>query len=133
MVAAAFQHVQRAGQVAVGVGVRILDRVAHARLRREVHDAPDAPIREQRIHRLAVREVDPLEPELFLRPQPREPRLLERRVVVRIEVVEADHLVAAREQLPGHVVADEARRAGDEYPHQSRPSACSRSNRYLMS
>ena len=133
VVTAALQHVQRAGQVAVGVGVRVLDRVAHARLRREVHDALERALREQRLHGRAVGEVDPLEPESLLRLEPREAGLLERGVVVRVEVVEADDLVAARQQPFGDVVADEARGAGDEHPHQSRPSAWPRSNRYFTS
>jgi len=37
-------------------------------------------------------------------------------------VVEANHLVAPREQALCHVVADEARRARHQNAHQSRPS-----------
>ena len=123
VVTAALQHVQRARQVAVGVGVRVLDRVAHAGLRREVHDAADRGACEQRFHRRAVGEVDAREAESLARREAREARLLERRVVVRVQVVEADDLVAAREQPLADVVADEARRAGHENAHQSRPSA----------
>ena len=47
----------------------------------------------------------------------REPRLLEPDVVVVVEVVEADHLVAALEQDLRRVVADEAGGAGDEDFH----------------
>src|SRR5262249_26336151 len=43
-----------------------------------------------------------------------EPRLLERRVVVGVEIVEADDAVAVREQTTRDVEADEAGRAGDE-------------------
>ena len=55
--------------------------------------------------------------------EPREARLLERGIVVGIEVVEADDLVAARQKALGNVVADEARRTGHEHAHQNRPSA----------
>ncbi len=122
VVAAALQHVQRAGQVAVGIGMRVLDRIPHAGLRREVHDAADLGTCEQRFHRRPIGEVHAREAESLARREARKARLLERRVVVRVQVVEADHLVAAREQPLADVVADEPRRAGHEHAHQSRPS-----------
>jgi hypothetical protein len=42
-----------------------------------------------------------------------EARLFERGIVVGVEVVDADDRLAAVEQRPRDVVADEARRAGD--------------------
>src|SRR5688500_1821057 len=130
---AALQDVQRSGQVAVGVGVRVLDRVAYARLRREVHDALVCALRERRFHGRSVREVDSLEAESLLRLEPGEAGLLERGVVVRVEVVEADDFIAARQQAFGDVVADETGGTRDKDSHQSRPSAWPRSNRYFTS
>ena len=48
----------------------------------------------------------------------REPRLLQRHVVVVVEIVEADDFVAALEQPLGDVEADEAGGAGDEEFHE---------------
>ena len=42
VVAAALEDVHEADEVAVDVGVRVLERVAHAGLRGEVDDAPQA-------------------------------------------------------------------------------------------
>ena len=60
---AALEHVQRANQVTVGVGVRVLDRVAHAGLSGEVHHALQPGAREQRFHALPIGEVELLEGE----------------------------------------------------------------------
>ncbi len=130
---AAFEDVKRARQVAVGVRVRVLDRVAHARLRREVDDPLDVALCKEVFHARAVGQVEFLEAESVLFAKPCEPGLLQRRIVVGIQVVEADDLVAAREQESGDVVADEACRTRDQHFHQSRPSDCPRSSRYLMS
>ena len=64
--------------------------------------------------------------------QDRETRELQAHVVVVVEVVEADDLVAAREQLLRGVEADEAGGAGDEDLHR-RPSTSPALNTYLMS
>src|SRR5690606_14032155 len=42
---------------------------------------------------------------------------LQPRIVIRVEVVQADDLVAAGKQHPRHVEADEAGIAGDQYSH----------------
>ena len=105
-VAAAFQHVQKSVHVVLGVGVRIGDGVPHAGLRREVHHARRAPLLEHPAHRLGVGDVDAHEREA-LAVQARQPRFLQRGVVVRVEIVEAEDLVAAIEQPARHVVADE--------------------------
>jgi hypothetical protein len=97
--------------------VRVLQRVAHACLRGEVHDAVEFLAGEQRRDAVAVRHVHLREAEVRVRREPREPVGLERRVVVVVQVVQADDLVAAREQDLAHVHADESGRAGDEDLH----------------
>ena len=64
--------------------------------------------------------------------QARQARLLQSHVVVVIEVVEPDDLVAPREQPLRRVRADEAGRAGHEHLH-SRPSTSAAGNTCLMS
>ncbi len=93
--------------------MRVRERVAHAGLRRQVDDARERVPREQRLHRGAVGEFDPLEREARMR-KPLQPRLLQPRVVVIIQVVDADHRLAARQQALSQVIADEAGSAGDE-------------------
>ncbi len=78
--------------------------------------------REQLRHAGAVREIQLHEAEARLLLELREARLLESDVVVVVEVVETDDLVAAREQLRRSMKADEAGRAGDQYLHGLQPS-----------
>ena len=108
------QHVHEPHQVAVHVRVRVLQRVAHAGLRGQVHHHLGPLVGEQARHPVAVRQLHPLEAEAVAPLQPRQPRLLEARVVVGVHVVDPQHLVAARQQAFGEVVADEAGGAGDE-------------------
>jgi hypothetical protein len=111
VVTAALEHVERADEIAVGIGMRVFDRVAHASLGTEMDRARNARGGKQRLHRGAVGEIDLLEPETTRPRKAGEPRPLERGIVVGIHVVEPDHFVASLEQALGHVVADESRRS----------------------
>ena len=55
---AALQHVEKALEIGVGIGVRMVDRIAHAGLRREMNDLPKPMLREQRRDCLAIGEID---------------------------------------------------------------------------
>ena len=132
VVAAALEHVERAGHVAAHVGVRFLQRVAHARLCREVNDARKFLARKERTHRIVVREVQLLEAEVGLCGEPREPCLLQRDVIVLVEIVQTHHLVAAGQQLVRGVRPNESRRTGHQYLHR-RPSTALAGNTCLMS
>ena len=75
-------------------------RVAHAGLRGEVNHALELlRARTARSCRVLIGEIDLHEPETRDFCENREPRLLERDVVVLVEVVEPDDLVAALEQV----------------------------------
>ena len=117
VVPAALEDVGEADDIAVDVGVRVDQRVAHAGLRGQVHDAVELLLREQRRDALAVGHVHLHEAEVRVRRQARQPILLESRVVVVVEVVQAHDLVPARQQELRDVHADEAGRAGDEDFH----------------
>ena len=115
VVAAAFEHVDEADQVGIDIGVRI-DRANTAR-RPAPRDgrrwetvlartAPPSPARSARSSltkrkRWNLRKLG-------------EPRLLQRRIVIGVEVVEADDVAAVSQQPPRDVKADEAGGAGDE-------------------
>jgi hypothetical protein len=113
MMPAALQDVEKTLHVGRHVGVRILQRVAHARLRREVDDRAEARPAEQRFHLPEIRDVHVDEPELRVL-QPRQARFLEADIVVVVQVVDADHGLALGEEPQRRVHADEACRAGDE-------------------
>ncbi len=97
-VPARFEDVDEADEIALDVRVRILDRIAHAGLRGEIDHALGLEVGERALHRGAIFERGAHEAETRLRRQAREPRFLELRIVVRVEVVVAEHFVAARQQ-----------------------------------
>ena len=111
-------------------------RVAHTGLRAEVDHALELLLREQLRHAGAVGEIELHEAEPWLPLELREARLLEADVVVVVQVVEADDVVATREQPGRGVKADEAGSAGDENLHRATEPAVrprSSANTYLMS
>ncbi len=116
MVPARFEDVEEAGDVGADVLVRVRQRVAHARLRREVDDTVEALVGKQPTHRVAVGNVNLVEREVGVI-QLLQSRELEVDVVILVQVVETDDGVAAREQALRDVHADEAGGAGDEDFH----------------
>ena len=117
VVATAFEDVREADDVALDVRVRVGQRVAHAGLRREVHDLVELLARKQRVHAGAVGDVELHEAKGRVRGQPREPVALYLRVVIVVEIVQADHHVAAGQQNLRDMHADEAGCAGDQDFH----------------
>jgi hypothetical protein len=97
--------------------------MADAGLRGQVHDAGDLVpgASGEALDRLEVGDIGLLEREARVPAQALEPRGLERRVVIAVEVVEPQHRLAAPEQGEAHVIADEARAAGDQDRHGARP------------
>src|SRR5204863_273551 len=77
------------------------------------HDV-EASLGEHLRHRGAIGDVDAVEGEALPLAEQREPRFLQLRIVVVVDDVEADDLVAALEQLRGGVEADEPGGAGDQ-------------------
>ena len=116
-VAAILEHVEESDDVGVDVGARVLERVAHARLGGEVDDALGRVLGEAPVHQRAVLEVAAHLGEALVRLDALEPRELQRGVVVVVDVVDADDLVAAFEQPDRERRADEPGRAGDENLH----------------
>ena len=95
---AAFEDVQGAGDVALDVGVRVLERIAHAGLGGEVHDLVEALVREQVLDQRPVLQRAFDHAEVAMGREALGARTLERRVVIGVEIVEADDPVAALEQ-----------------------------------
>ncbi len=113
VVPATFEHGHRALEVAVDVGERCLDAVAHAGLRGEVDHSRELLRGEQLRHTLAVGKIELDELEVRVALEDLEPSMLQRDVVVLVEIVEADDLVAALEQQLRGVESNEPGRAGD--------------------
>jgi hypothetical protein len=110
---------RRAADVDVGVDRGVVDRRTHARLRREVDDPVDAVLVEQTRHERRIADVALDEAEAGELRQLGDVAPLDRRIVVRVEVVEADDLASRRGEARDDVRPDEARCAGDEDAAQS--------------
>src|SRR5579864_3475401 len=131
-VAAALEHVERSAYVAQHIGGRVLQRVAHARLRREVHDTLEALAGEERRNSRRVREIQLHEAERSVPGEAREPRLLELHVVVIVEVIEADDFLPLIEEPLRGGRADKAGSPGHQDLH-NRPSVSAAGNKCLTS
>ena len=117
VVAAGLEDVHEADDVAFNVGVRVLQRVAHAGLGGEIDHALRPEVGEREVHRVTVLERGALETEVRMWRQSRQARFLQARIVVVVEVVVAQHLVATRKQALAEFRTDEAGGAGDEDAH----------------
>jgi len=117
VVSAALQNVHEADEVGVDVGVRILEGIADTGLGGEMDDALGFLGGEEVFDRGSIGEVEAVEAEVGVTGEAGEAGFLEADVVVVVEVVETDDLIAAGEEFFGRVVADEAGGAGDEDAH----------------
>ena len=95
---------------------------------------------EQRRDLRPIRKIGMHEVEARLLPQQIEPRLLQRRIVEVVEIVEPDDMAAFGQQLTRDVKADEARGARDQYglfrhhvPEHGPDERSSRASRRLFS
>jgi len=64
-----------------------------------------------------VGDIDPMEFEARARLQSREPCLFQRDIVIGVEIVGADHLLAAIQQVRGDMKPDKPRAAGNQNCH----------------
>ena len=117
---APFDDVKKSDDVALHVGVRIVDGVAHSRLRAQVHHALKFVAVKQGLHCLTVRKIHLDEFEAWITLQNLQTRLLQRRVVVCVEIVEPDDLITPIEQQPRGVKTDKSRSTGHEQLHSRR-------------
>src|SRR5215468_4301494 len=114
VMAAAFEHVYEALNVAVDVGVRIAQRVPYAGLRGEMDYVGEAMLGEKRRHAVAISEIELDEAKCLGRGELRATCVLQLRIVIGVEVVEPDHRMAVGQQPARNMKADETGRARDQ-------------------
>ena len=112
---------QRPDDVGIDVGVRVLHAVAHAGLGAEMDHPLRSHLGEEPLHARPVGEIQLVEGKAGGALKLAEPRLLQLYVVIGIEVIEPDDLVASVEQRLGGMVTDEPGRAGDQDTHRHIP------------
>src|ERR1700704_4178060 len=110
-----FQNIDKAFEIRVDVSVRMIDRIAHPGLGREVNDLGKAMFCKQRRDRGTIRQIGLHEAEMRMLAQDIQPRLLQRRVIVTVEIVKTDNWGASGEQLMGDVKPNKPRRTRDQY------------------
>src|SRR5262249_10272765 len=94
--------------------VRIRQRVPHARLRREMDDSCGAIVGEKAIHSFSIAQVELSECKAFLPLELIEPGVLQPHIVVVVDVVEPDDVVAPRKKAPADMKTDKSGGAGNE-------------------
>lgn len=105
-VTAAFQHVDVSQQVALGIAQRVGQGVAHSRLRRQVNHPVKVGGAKQRRHGRAVGDIDRMVGEVGIGLQRRQARLLERHIVIVVQVVDALDLMPRRQQTATEIGTD---------------------------
>ena len=103
-----FQQIHEARNVAADVELRILQRIAHARLRRQMNHGMKLRAAHQRSHRRAIGQVAFHKAKIRLRRQQPQPGGLQPIVLIRIEIVEAEHPPSPVEQAFGGVKSNES-------------------------
>ena len=121
VVAAAFENIDEADEIAVDIGMRVQQGVAHAGLGGKVDDLVEFLGGEQRLHAGTVTDIQFDEAEFRVFGQSLEAAFLEADVVIIVEIVEADDLVATRQQAQRGSHADKAGSAGNENFHGIAP------------
>src|SRR5262245_60879625 len=115
----AFEHVAESHNIGVDVLLGMVDRISDASLRSEMDDDLKAIRREQSRHRVAIDDVEAFERKALAAGQAREPRLLERHLVVVVQVIHADYCAAARKQTVRERSTDETGGPSDQYLQRS--------------
>ena len=93
-VAAGLQHAEMTGQVGMGIGKGIVDRVAHSGLSGQMDDTVCAAILDQRGHGIGIGNIHPHHPEPLVRGQGRGARLFQGWIIIGVETIDADNLLA---------------------------------------
>ena len=110
MMAATFEDVGESDEIAVNVRMRICQRIADAGLSREMDDTLRSNVLEQFSRALPIRQIKLPEMESWPIQKLRQPILLQRWIVVVVQVVHAEDFVPFFQKPPGYVEADEASR-----------------------
>jgi hypothetical protein len=111
---APLEHIEEANDIGIDLVVRRLERVADAGLGREMHNAGEFAFGEQRRDAVTILEIEFAEAEILEAGKFSKPRLLERGIIIGIDVIDADDGVALFDETPSDVKSNESCGAGDE-------------------
>src|SRR5262249_56631947 len=113
--AAALEDIEKAGEIRIEISVRIFQRIANAGLGGQMHDWPELDLGKNAFDRAPLGEIDLVKRKFVKFAQDGQPRLLQRRIVVIVDAVNAHHRPASFKKMAGKSKADEACGAGNKY------------------
>src|ERR1035437_1331055 len=116
-----FKHVAEANQIALNIDLWILQGIAHTGLRRQMNDPVELLDGKQACHSRRIGNIHMHKVEVGVGFQTFKTSQLEFWIVVIIEVVESNNLVATIQKLTRNVHADKTGYSGDENLHGRRP------------
>jgi hypothetical protein len=91
VVPTSLQNVRKANKIGVDVGVRILQRVPHSRLRGEVDDDWKSVSHKQLRDGGAINQIQPFEMKAWIVLKDIEPGRFQLRIIISVEVVQPDN------------------------------------------
>src|SRR5579871_5703300 len=103
MMPASLQNMPEPYHVALDIDRRILNRIAYACLRGKIHHDIRSPFRKQLIDTGSIRYIYLVKMEIRLLHQFRQTRLLERNIVVAVQIIQTDHFISALKQTSSKV------------------------------
>src|SRR5262249_4181342 len=112
--AAAFENVEEAGEIGVEISVRVLQRVANAGLGGEMHHRAEIAVAKKALDVSAFGEIDFMEGKFVEFAQDVQPRLLQRRIVIIVDIIETDDRLATLKEAARQRKTDKSRSAGNQ-------------------
>ena len=93
-VAAGLQHAEMTGQVGMGIGKGIVDRVTHPGLSGQMDDTVCAAVLDQCGHGIGIGNIHPHHPETLVGAQGRGAGLFQGGIIIGVETIDADNRLA---------------------------------------
>src|SRR3954470_22354716 len=92
VVPASLQNVQESNKIGIGVGVRMINRMPHASLRRKVDHCSKPMLRKQPRNQRTIREIHLDETESQMLARDSQERLLQGWVIIAVEISNPNHM-----------------------------------------
>src|SRR5262252_3292274 len=112
--AAALEDIEKTREIGVEISVRIFQRITNTGLGSQMHDWPELALGKNAFDRAPLGEIDLVESKFVKFAQDGQTRLLQRRIVIVVDAVHADHCPISFKKMAGKSKADEARGAGNK-------------------
>lgn len=106
VIPATFKDIEESVDIGVQIRVRVVNRISNTCLGSEVNDSVEWILMENVCNRITVGEISFEKGEVFQSPQRLESRVLQCRIIVRVDVVDPDYLMPCSTQFMGYGTSD---------------------------